>query len=726
MTTLSLSNPTSNSHVTPSIPLISTTYSDTARARIGSTPWLQELLCKEAGISSLRPFQLKHAKDLIDGRDLLLVIATGQGKTLVLMSPLIAAKARKEKAVGILVVPTKQLVKQQTASARKYGIRALALTEDTVRNAALESPRRDLFVELATGEDVRLAVMTPQMLFGTRMKKLLDEPKFKTLIRWMLIDEADLAEEKEGPFGGPYRALSAMRHTLPSRTVWAAVTGSATPSQSESLAKVYGFCGDYVNARYNLDRPNIKYVPRFFQHAYSGNTFLDLSFLIPFTVNSPHDIKQTIIYAPTIKVGYAVMIFLDRLLPATFPNRLKVNKLYNSLMPDDYRTEFEADFLDGRHLRIGIVTDTLTYGFDARVHRILILDLPPLASPQKEKQRVGRAGRDDLPSVAYTYAPPWVKIPDAPVTSTSAAQAKEDARRREHLPSATLQWYNPTAEMCTRAADMSFFSPGLPYTCDFEHPNCSYHAREIDHHEDLDMVNTWAGHFKDLDQSRTPRVQSDRMFKPLDTKLKASLTALLKLWSFRTWAQIRGSRIGLSCTYFLPPYILEQVVERAHVCSTLERLREVMRDWEFWDECGEKLFGYLNQVMKEYMADFYEEKDKSDSGSNVRQSGSVPVKTETHAPRVKLTIPSSSSASDPPSQPPSSRKLRDSTIKANTQPTAEPSQRVSEPHSSSTNDSLRRSSRKRPATSLRADDVAHGSPPKKRRTRVNKVKENYL
>jgi hypothetical protein len=50
-----------------------------------------------------------------------------------------------------------------------------------------------------------------------------------------------------------------MRPRLPSSTVWAAVTGTATISAALRVAEGLGFCpGQYVNARYTIDRPNVK------------------------------------------------------------------------------------------------------------------------------------------------------------------------------------------------------------------------------------------------------------------------------------------------------------------------------------------------------------------------------------------------------------------------------------------------------------------------------------
>ncbi|KZT06734.1 uncharacterized protein LAESUDRAFT_653151, partial [Laetiporus sulphureus 93-53] len=93
------------------------------------------------------------------------------GKTTVFWAPLLAAQALGERGVTLYIVPTKLLSIQQSESARRVGLRAIALNEDTVRDAYYD--KCDLYDELQSGEDVRITFLSPQMLAGERMMKLL-------------------------------------------------------------------------------------------------------------------------------------------------------------------------------------------------------------------------------------------------------------------------------------------------------------------------------------------------------------------------------------------------------------------------------------------------------------------------------------------------------------------------------------------------------------------------
>lgn len=87
---------------------------------IDSPAWLDRLLREKCNVLALRDFQLRHAVDIVDGKDVFLVIAPGLGKSLVLLSGLIAAQARGEKGIAFLIVPTKALAQQHVSEHLLY------------------------------------------------------------------------------------------------------------------------------------------------------------------------------------------------------------------------------------------------------------------------------------------------------------------------------------------------------------------------------------------------------------------------------------------------------------------------------------------------------------------------------------------------------------------------------------------------------------------------------
>ena len=81
-----------------------------------STSDIKTILLETCRVPSVRDFQLKHATDLVEGKDLFLVISPGMGKTLVIHAPLLVAHHRGETGIALIIVPTKLLAEQQVSS----------------------------------------------------------------------------------------------------------------------------------------------------------------------------------------------------------------------------------------------------------------------------------------------------------------------------------------------------------------------------------------------------------------------------------------------------------------------------------------------------------------------------------------------------------------------------------------------------------------------------------
>ncbi|KAK6995702.1 P-loop containing nucleoside triphosphate hydrolase protein, partial [Favolaschia claudopus] len=554
-----------------------------------SVQWMEHILCTSCKLTQLRPFQLELAVEINKKNHVFCVIATGMGKTVVLMAGALMANARGEKGVALLIVPTKVLVEQQAEVASRRGLRALPINQDTVRDARLAG--RDLFKELAEGDDVRVGVMTPKMLFESEMTALLKSSTFSSKVRWVSIDEVQLVRQP-GVFQAGYKSLVYLHIRLPSSTLYALVTATAPPAEAIAIAKSLGLHpGKYKNARYSIDRPNIKYIPRFFQHATSNGQFLDVSFVIPIDMEAAADIILTIIFADTIIRGDQLMTFLDPLIPAHIPGRENIIKMYNSICTSGYRTQLKQDFESGK-VRILIVTDTATYGFDvAGVRRVVVLDLPKDFG--KLEQQLRRAGRDGQPAEAIAFAPEWVREP-AEGSVDETVKGKTDAARRAELPPSLLRWFNPTPLLCPRGVSSEHnndeFQPRGRECCAPIHDPDGSKA-------DLNMVARWVEHFQAKVASEAgPRLRSNGTYPALETAMKESLGQLLDRWRHRIWADIRPSDDD-PCECFLPKYVMDAVVEKAHVCTSLENLRVLADGFDYLDEYGPQLLVYLTHIL---------------------------------------------------------------------------------------------------------------------------------
>ncbi|PCH37256.1 nucleoside triphosphate hydrolase protein, partial [Wolfiporia cocos MD-104 SS10] len=557
---------------------------------VGSSGWLSALLQRKCQISRPREFQVRHGMDLINGKDLFLVIAPGQGKTIVMFAPLLAAQARAEAGIAFIIVPTKLLTLQLSNGASKAGLRAIAINEDTLRTAQLD--QRDLFKEIAAGDDVRVAVMSPQMFSGIRMHAFLRIAENRRNVRWLMVDEAHLVDEESTVWYQPYRSIQTMRARLGSNTIWAAVTGTATPARAASITSALGFRqGCYVNARYSVDRPNVKYIPRFFSHSVSGTDFLDIAFLIPHNMTKAQDIAITLVFCNTIETGYRVMKFLDRLIPAELPNRLGMVKLYNSLMPESYRKKFIGDINANSDLRIGVCTDTLVYGCDIPgVRRTVNMGIPK--SRQEAKQKDLRGGRDGSPALAYSFAPEWVR--EVPSKMICTKQDQVNAERRRKLDPGVLRWFGPGPAMCPRQLDLE--SNGE----DFQphDPCCSVCQPQPERLLDAAANAKWAKKLAQLaPEKSTVTVRSDGTYPTLGLRTRRAFITMLLKWRASAWAQVSNKHPDEPHEWLLPTFLVDRLADKAHVCTTFEKFKQVMAGWRYMPTHGERLFRWLSEVL---------------------------------------------------------------------------------------------------------------------------------
>ncbi|KAJ7835628.1 hypothetical protein B0H13DRAFT_2369233 [Mycena leptocephala] len=277
-------------------------------------------------------------------------------------------------------------------------------------------------------------------------------------------------------------------------------------------------------------------------------------------------------------------------------------------MPVDYRRKFIADINDGSVLRIGIVTDTCTYGTDIpKLGRVIIAHIGDSMgdSPEVRKQQMGRPGRDGNPAVAIVYAPAWVR--DVPESEVTTKQGLLDLERRRQLPvnSSSAQ----TAALCTTRAGES---------------------------RDLTMVAKWVEFFKLREQetsaTKPKTVRSDGTYPPLDTVLKASLTRILKQWRARKYNSIRDVKSTGGASVYIPPNTIYSASLTGHMHARVWIDYGVMYDWKYLDQFGNDLFGILTQVLPGY-AEIIEDRKAVANRMDVDLPPSEPAKPATRPTR---------------------------------------------------------------------------------------------
>lgn len=126
--------------------------------------WVHALIRDRLGYSTPQSWQVDGVVALLSGHDLFAIVRTGGGKSVLLQATMVATQVKVELAKdshsqskikrrkGILCVPTKVIASRQAEAAKRCGIRAVAIHEDSLAAAKRAKPPRYLFREVVEGK----------------------------------------------------------------------------------------------------------------------------------------------------------------------------------------------------------------------------------------------------------------------------------------------------------------------------------------------------------------------------------------------------------------------------------------------------------------------------------------------------------------------------------------------------------------------------------------------
>jgi ATP-dependent DNA helicase RecQ len=203
---------------------------------------LLDLITRHWGFRELRPLQAEAMRAVLDGRDSLVVLPTGGGKSLCYQAP-----AVYRGGTTVVVSPLIALMKDQVDSLRACGIAATQL------DSTLSSTER--FVceyELRQG-DVRLLFVSPERLIQTDLCSILQQVE----VHAFAIDEAHCISHWGHDFRPEYRQLQKLRELFPQAAVHA-YTATATEVVRRDIAAQLALKDPAVLVG-NFDRPNLTY-----------------------------------------------------------------------------------------------------------------------------------------------------------------------------------------------------------------------------------------------------------------------------------------------------------------------------------------------------------------------------------------------------------------------------------------------------------------------------------
>ncbi|HVS16957.1 MAG TPA: RecQ family ATP-dependent DNA helicase [Planctomycetota bacterium] len=202
----------------------------------------RELVRRHWGFDHLRPLQAEAMQAALEGRDALVVLATGGGKSLCYQAP-----ALLRPGVTVVVSPLIALMKDQIDALEGNGIPAAMLS-----SAQDGIEKREVFAALAAGA-LKLLFVSPERLL---LPGFFDELLARGA-SGLVIDEAHCISHWGHDFRPEYRKLGALREVAPWLPVQA-FTATATPRVQQDIAAELGL-RDPLLLVGSCDRPNLVY-----------------------------------------------------------------------------------------------------------------------------------------------------------------------------------------------------------------------------------------------------------------------------------------------------------------------------------------------------------------------------------------------------------------------------------------------------------------------------------
>ncbi len=330
-----------------------------------SDPRALGVLQRVFGYESFRGDQQAIVQQVIDGRDALVLMPTGGGKSLCYQIPSLVREG-----TGIVVSPLIALMQDQVDALTELGVRAAFLNSTQDWRVA-----RDVEQAFLAGE-LDLLYVAPERLLTDRCLQLLDRGH----IALFAIDEAHCVSQWGHDFRPEYLGLSMLHERWP-EVPRIALTATATDETRTEIAQRLALteAEHFVSS---FDRPNIRY--RIVEKNEVRKQLLEL-------IRTEHEGESGIVYGLSRARVEETAEFLCNQGIDAMP--------YHAGLPAPVRAANQSRFLreDGV---VMVATIAFGMGIDKPdVRFVAHIDLPK--SVEGYYQETGRAGRDGLPATAW-------------------------------------------------------------------------------------------------------------------------------------------------------------------------------------------------------------------------------------------------------------------------------------------------------------------------------------